>query len=192
MPMPDQPGEVAKDNSMVVKFIFNFSFIFRYMPRCIVPPTLIVSGDVGLVGHRLAVIAAPPVVENVLEGMVLWSPYMVQGNVIVNIVAEDLVGHCLASGIAAGSLKAETLGGISVRNLICNEIQDKKSIITLIKVGFASLILFLAKNKMSFIYQKLRDRERTYIKEKVKSRDKYTYAEIPYDPGEKTDCDYMV
>ena len=65
--------------------------------------------DDELVGHRLAVIAAPPVVENVLEGMVLWSPYMVQGNVIVNIVAEDLVGHCLASGSAAGSLKTETL-----------------------------------------------------------------------------------
>ena len=78
------------------------------------PPTLMVSEvavleDDELVGHRLAVIAAPPVVENVLEGMVLWSPYMVQGNVIVNIVAEDLVGHCLASGSAAGSLKAETL-----------------------------------------------------------------------------------
>ena len=65
--------------------------------------------DDKLVGHRLAVIAAPPVVENVLEGMVLWSPYMVQGNVIVNIVAEDLVGHCLESGSDAGSLKAETL-----------------------------------------------------------------------------------
>ena len=62
-----------------------------------------------LVGHRLAVIEAPSVVENVMEVMVLWSPYKVQGNVIVNIVAEDLVGHCLASGSAAGSLKAETL-----------------------------------------------------------------------------------
>ena len=39
---------------------------------------------------------------------------------------------------------------------------------------------------MSFIYQKLRDRERTYIKEKVKSRDKYTWSEIPYDPVEMT------
>ena len=39
---------------------------------------------------------------------------------------------------------------------------------------------------MSFISPKLRDRERTYIKEKVKSRDKYTCAEIPYDPVEKT------
>ena len=39
---------------------------------------------------------------------------------------------------------------------------------------------------MSFIYQKLRDRERTYIKEKVKSRDKYTCSEIPYDPVEMT------
>ena len=62
-----------------------------------------------LVGHRLAVIEAPSVVESVMEVMVLWSHYKVQRNVIVNIVAEDLVGHCLASGSAAGSLKAETL-----------------------------------------------------------------------------------
>ena len=39
---------------------------------------------------------------------------------------------------------------------------------------------------MSFIYQKLRDRKRTYIKEKVKSRDKYTCSEFPNDPVEKT------
>ena len=40
---------------------------------------------------------------------------------------------------------------------------------------------------MSFIYQDLRDRERTCIKEKVKSRSKYTCSEIPYDPVEMTD-----
>ena len=39
---------------------------------------------------------------------------------------------------------------------------------------------------MSFIYQHLRDRERTCIKEKVKSRSKYTCSEIPYDPVEMT------
>ena len=39
---------------------------------------------------------------------------------------------------------------------------------------------------MSFIYQDLRDRERTCIKEKVKSRSKYTCSEIPYDPVEMT------
>ena len=39
---------------------------------------------------------------------------------------------------------------------------------------------------MSLISPKLQDRERTYIKEKVKSRDKYTCAEILYDPVEKT------
>ena len=44
---------------------------------------------------------------------------------------------------------------------------------------------------MSFIYQKLRDRDRTYIKEKVKSRDKYTCSEFPNDPVEKTGC-YLV
>ena len=40
---------------------------------------------------------------------------------------------------------------------------------------------------MSFIYQNLRDRERTCIKEKVKSRSKYTCTEISYDPVEMTD-----
>ena len=65
--------------------------------------------DDELVGHCLAVIAAPLVVENVLEGMVLWSPYKVQGNVIMNFMAEDLVGHCLESGSNAGCLKADTL-----------------------------------------------------------------------------------
>ena len=39
---------------------------------------------------------------------------------------------------------------------------------------------------MSFIYQDLRDRERTCIKEKVKSRSKYTCSEIPHDPVERT------
>ena len=39
---------------------------------------------------------------------------------------------------------------------------------------------------MSFIYQDLRDRERTCIKEKVKSRSKYTCTEISYDPVEMT------
>ena len=39
---------------------------------------------------------------------------------------------------------------------------------------------------MSFIYQDLRDRERTCIKEKVKSRSKYTCSEISYDPVEMT------
>ena len=55
-----------------------------------------------------------------------------------------------------------------------------------IKDEFIFLIFFAVKNKMSLISPKLRDRERTYIKEKVKSRDKYTCAEIPYDPVEKT------
>ena len=44
---------------------------------------------------------------------------------------------------------------------------------------------------MSFKYQKLRDRDRTYIKEKVKSRDKYTCSEIPYDPDEMTASNYI-
>ena len=39
---------------------------------------------------------------------------------------------------------------------------------------------------MSFIYPDLQDRERTCIKEKVKSRDKYTCLEIPFDPVEMT------
>ena len=59
-------------------------------------------------------------------------------------------------------------------------------LIAWIKDEFIFLIFFAAKNKMSLISPKLRDRERTYIKEKVKSRDKYTCAEIPYDPVEKT------
>ena len=37
-----------------------------------------------------------------------------------------------------------------------------------------------AKNDMSFIHPNPRDRERTCIKEKVKSRSKYTCSEIPY------------
>ena len=57
----------------------------------------------------------------------------------------------------------------------------------MIKDEFTFSFFFSAKNKMSFIYQKLRDRERTYIKEKVKSRDKYTCSEFPNDPVEKTD-----
>ena len=40
---------------------------------------------------------------------------------------------------------------------------------------------------MSFIYQDLRDRERTCIKEKVKSRSKYTCSDIPYDPVDMTE-----
>ena len=39
---------------------------------------------------------------------------------------------------------------------------------------------------MSFIYPNLRDRERTCIKKKVKSRSKYTCSEIPHDPVERT------
>ena len=39
---------------------------------------------------------------------------------------------------------------------------------------------------MSFIYPKLWGRKRTYIKEKVKSRDKCTCSEIPYDPVDMT------
>ena len=40
---------------------------------------------------------------------------------------------------------------------------------------------------MSFIYLDLRDRERTCIKEKVKSRSKFTCSEILYNPAEMTD-----
>ena len=57
----------------------------------------------------------------------------------------------------------------------------------MIKDEFTFSFFFSAKNKMSFIYQKLRDRDRTYIKEKVKSRDKYTCSEFSNDPVEKTD-----
>ena len=39
---------------------------------------------------------------------------------------------------------------------------------------------------MSFIYPDLRDRERTCIKKKVKSRSKYTCSEISHDPVEMT------
>ena len=39
---------------------------------------------------------------------------------------------------------------------------------------------------MSFIYQDLRDRERTCIKENVKFRSKYMCSEIPYDPVKMT------
>ena len=39
---------------------------------------------------------------------------------------------------------------------------------------------------MSFIYQDPWDRERTCIKEKLKSQSKYTCSEIPYDPVEMT------
>ena len=60
----------------------------------------------------------------------------------------------------------------------------------MIKDEFTLPFFFSAKNKMSFIYQKLRDRERTYIKEKVKSRDKYTCSEFPNDPVEKTGGEY--
>ena len=42
---------------------------------------------------------------------------------------------------------------------------------------------------MSFNYPDLRDRERTFIKEKVKSRDKYTCSEFPCNPVKKTDPD---
>ena len=45
---------------------------------------------------------------------------------------------------------------------------------------------------MSFIYQDLRDRERTCIKEKVKSRSKYTCSEISYDPVEMTGMGFVV
>ena len=61
----------------------------------------------------------------------------------------------------------------------------------MIKDEFTLPFFFSAKNKMSFIYQKLRDRERTYIKEKVKSRDKYTCSEFSNDPVEKTDLDQV-
>ena len=42
---------------------------------------------------------------------------------------------------------------------------------------------------MSFIYPKTAGRERTYIKEKVKSRDKYTCSKILYNPADMTDYD---
>ena len=54
--------------------------------------------------------------------------------------------------------------------------------ITLILDEFPFSISIPEKNKMSFIYLKLRGRERTYIKEKVK----YMCAKILYDPADMT------
>ena len=65
--------------------------------------------------------------------------------------------------------------GISVLNLI-----------TLIKHEFLFQIFSLAKNDTSFIYPDLRDKERTCIMEKVKSRDKYTCSKIPCNPVQRT------
>ena len=45
---------------------------------------------------------------------------------------------------------------------------------------------------MSFIYPDLRDRERTCIKEKVKSRDKYTHSEFPYNPVKMTVSNHKI
>ena len=56
----------------------------------------------------------------------------------------------------------------------------------MIKDEFSFQIFYPAKNDMRFIYPDLRDRERTCIKEKVKSRDKYTCSEFPCNPVKKT------
>ena len=58
--------------------------------------------------------------------------------------------------------------------------------ITLIKDEFSFQIFSPAKNDMSFNYPDLRDRERTCIKEKVKSRDKSTCSKFPCNPVKKT------
>ena len=96
MPMPDKPGDVVKDQlhvGEVADLIVVFSSIFSdiwssylilvsFSGMChdaLFPlPSLFVSGDVGLVGHhRLAVVAAPYVVEEkVVEGSIeFWSTY---------------------------------------------------------------------------------------------------------------------